>query len=90
MALKTYKPTTPGRRGMSGYSFDEITRSKPEKKLTVRLNKRSGRNNQGRLTIRHRGGGHKKLYRLIDFNRSDRRNIEGTVVAIEYDPYRTA
>jgi len=90
MAIKNYKPTTPGRRGMSGYSFDEITKSKPEKKLTVRLNKRSGRNNQGRLTIRHRGGGHKRLYRLVDFKRSDKQNIEGVVTAVEYDPYRTA
>lgn len=90
MAIKNYKPTTPGRRGMSGYSFDEVTKSKPEKSLTVRLNKRSGRNNQGRLTIRHRGGGHKRLYRLVDFNRADKHNIEGTVKAVEYDPYRTA
>lgn len=90
MAIKIYKPTTPGRRGMTGYSFDEITKSTPEKSLTVRLNKRSGRNNQGRLTIRHRGGGHKRLYRIVDFKRSDKHNIEGTVRAVEYDPYRTA
>jgi large subunit ribosomal protein L2 len=90
MAIKIYKPTTPGRRGMTGYSFDEITKSTPEKSLTVRLNKRSGRNNQGRLTIRHRGGGHKRMYRLVDFKRSDKHNIEGTVMAVEYDPYRTA
>lgn len=90
MAIKNYKPTTPGRRDMSGYSFDEITKSKPEKSLTVRLNKRSGRNNQGKLTIRHRGGGHKRLYRLVDFNRADKHNIEGSVKAVEYDPYRTA
>lgn len=90
MAIKNYKPTTPGRRDMSGYSFEEITKSTPEKSLTVRLNKRSGRNNQGRLTIRHRGGGHKRLYRLVDFKRIDKRNVEGFVTAIEYDPYRTA
>jgi large subunit ribosomal protein L2 len=90
MAIKNYKPTTPGRRGMSGYSFEEITTSKPEKSLTVRLNKRAGRNNQGRITIRHRGGGHKRLYRLVDFNRADKSNIEATVVSVEYDPYRTA
>jgi len=90
MAIKNYKPTTPGRRGMSGYSFEEITTSKPEKKLTVRLNKRAGRNNQGRITIRHRGGGHKRLYRLIDFNAADKRNIEATIMSVEYDPYRTA
>lgn len=90
MAIKNYKPTTPGRRGMSGYSFEELTKSKPEKKLTVRLNKRSGRNNQGKITIRHRGGGHKRLYRLIDFNAFDKKNIEAVVAGIEYDPYRTA
>ncbi|MBD3156588.1 50S ribosomal protein L2 [Candidatus Peregrinibacteria bacterium] len=90
MAIKNYKSTTPGRRGMTGYTFEEVTKSKPEKSLTVRLNKRSGRNNQGRLTVRHRGGGHKKLYRIVDFNRADKHNIEGTVTSVEYDPYRTA
>lgn len=90
MAIKHYKPTTPGRRNMSGYTFAEVTKTKPEKRLTTRLKKNSGRNNQGKLTIRHRGGGHKKLYRLVDFKRSDKRNIEGKVVAVEYDPYRTA
>lgn len=90
MAVKHYKPTTPGRRNMSVSSFEEVTKSKPEKSLTVRLNKRSGRNNQGKLTIRHRGGGHKRMYRLVDFNRRDKENIEATVKAVEYDPYRTA
>lgn len=90
MAIKNYKATTPGRRGMTGYTFEEVTKSKPEKSLTVRINKRSGRNNQGRLTVRHRGGGHKKLYRIVDFNRADKHNIEGNVTSVEYDPYRTA
>ena len=90
MGVKSLKPTTPGRRNMSVYTFEELTKSKPDKKLTKRLNKRSGRNNQGRITIRHRGGGHKKMYRLVDFNRVAKRNIEGKVVAVEYDPYRTA
>lgn len=90
MAVKHCKPTTPGRRKMTIASFDEVTASKPEKKLTKRLNKRSGRNNQGRLTVRHRGGGHKRLYRAIDFDRTDKHNIEGKVTSVEYDPYRSA
>ncbi len=90
MAVKTVKPTTPGRRNMSAYTFEELTKSKPEKRLIKRLNKRSGRNNQGKLTIRHRGGGHKRMYRILDFKRTDKHNIEGRVVAVEYDPYRTA
>ncbi len=90
MGVKTLKPTTPGRRNMSVYTFEELTKSKPDKKLIKRLNKRSGRNNQGKITIRHRGGGHKRMYRLVDFNRVSKRNVEGRVVAVEYDPYRTA
>lgn len=90
MAVKVYKPTTPGRRNMSGYSFDEITKKRPEKKLTSKLNKKAGRNNQGRITIRHQGGGHKKLYRIIDFKMRDKVGISATVAAIEYDPNRTA
>jgi len=90
MGVKPIKPTTPGRRNMSAYTFEEVTKSKPNKKLTKRLNKRSGRNNQGRITVRHRGGGHKKMYRLVDFNRADKHNVEGKVAAVEYDPYRTA
>ncbi|MFC1600413.1 50S ribosomal protein L2 [Patescibacteria group bacterium] len=90
MGVKPIKPTTPGRRNMSAYTFEELTTSKPEKKLTRRLNKRSGRNNQGRITIRHRGGGHKRMYRVVDFNRAEKHNVEGKVAAVEYDPYRTA
>ncbi len=90
MALKKYKPTTPGRRQMSTASFDEITKTGPEKSLVKRLNKKSGRNNTGQITVRHRGGGAKKIYRIIDFKRSDKLNIEGKVAAIEYDPNRTA
>lgn len=90
MGVKPIKPTTPGRRNMSAYTFEEVTASKPNKRLITRLNKRSGRNNQGKITIRHRGGGHKRMYRMVDFNRIEKHNIEGKVVAVEYDPYRTA
>lgn len=90
MALKKFKPTTPGRRQMSVSSFEEITSVKPEKSLLVTLNKNSGRNNSGRITVRHRGGGAKRKYRLIDFKRFDKAGIEGKVKTIEYDPYRTA
>ncbi len=90
MAVKKFKPTTPGRRQMTVASFDEITTKKPEKSLLAVLNKKSGRNNTGRITVRHRGGGAKRLYRIVDFNRSDKSNIEGTVKTIEYDPNRTA
>ncbi len=89
MGIKIYKPTSPGRRGMSGYTFEEITRSKPEKSLLRPLKKKAGRNNQGRLTVRHRGGGHKRRYRLIDFKR-DKHGIPARVDSIEYDPNRTA
>ncbi len=89
MGIKVYKPTSPGRRGMSGYAFDEITRSEPEKSLLRPLKKKSGRNNLGRLTVRHRGGGHKRRYRLIDFKR-DKHDIPARVASIEYDPNRTA
>lgn len=87
MAIKTYKPTTPGRRGMTGLTFEEITKSKPEKSLTVSLGKSGGRNNTGRITTRHIGGGHKQLYRIIDFKRN-KDSIEAVVKAIEYDPNR--
>ncbi len=87
MAIKKYKPTTPGRRGMTGLTFEEITKSKPEKSLTVSFNKSGGRNNTGRITTRHIGGGHKQLYRIIDFKRN-KDGIKGTVKAIEYDPNR--
>lgn len=90
MAIKVYKPTTPGRRNMSGYSFEEITKKRPEKSLRVKLNKRAGRNNQGKITVRHQGGGHKRLYRVIDFKQRDKIGIPGKVAGIEYDPYRTA
>ncbi len=90
MALKKFKPTTPGRRQMSVASFDEVTRTKPEKSLTCKIKKTSGRNNSGRITVRHRGGGEKRLYRMIDFKRIDKKNIEGKVTSVEYDPNRTA
>ncbi len=89
MALKTYKPTSPGRRGMSGSTFEEITKGKPEKSLLRPLKKRAGRNNQGRIAVRHRGGGAKRKLRIIDFKR-DKSGIPGRVAAIEYDPNRSA
>ena len=87
MAIKKYKPTTPGRRGMTGLTFEEITKSTPEKSLTVSFNKSGGRNNTGRITTRHIGGGHKQLYRIIDFKRN-KDGIPATVKAVEYDPNR--
>lgn len=89
MALKIYKPTSPSRRGMTGYTFEEITKKKPEKSLLVTLKKKAGRNNQGRLTVRHRGGGCKRQLRIIDFKR-DKIGLAAEVVAIEYDPNRSA
>ncbi|MBE2269819.1 MAG: 50S ribosomal protein L2 [Anaerolinea sp.] len=89
MPIKVYNPTSAGRRGMTGHSFDEITKSKPERSLTEALRKRSGRNNLGRVTVRHRGGGHKRRYRLIDFKR-DKFDSTAQVLAIEYDPNRSA
>lgn len=89
MALKTYRPTSPGRRGMSGYTFDEITKDKPEKSLLKPLKKQAGRNNRGKITVRHRGGGAKRRLRVIDFKR-DKTDIPGRVAAIEYDPNRSA
>jgi large subunit ribosomal protein L2 len=89
MAIKQYKPTSPGRRGASGHSFDEITTKKPEKSLVGPLNRKAGRNNQGRISVRHRGGGHKRRLRVIDFKR-DKTGIPGKVASIEYDPNRTA
>lgn len=89
MAIKQYKPTSPGRRQATGYSFDEITTKKPEKTLLAPLKKNAGRNNQGKITVRHRGGGHKRRYRIIDFKR-DKAGIPGKVATIEYDPNRTA
>ncbi|MEA1995005.1 MAG: 50S ribosomal protein L2 [Campylobacterota bacterium] len=89
MGVKVYKPTTPSRRGMSVSDFGELTKVKPEKSILVYIKKHSGRNNLGRITVRHRGGGHKRLYRIIDFKR-DNYNIEGKVKSIEYDPNRSA
>lgn len=89
MAVKKYKPVTPGQRGMTGHSFEEITRSKPERSLVVPLRKKGGRNTYGRVTVRHRGGGHRRNIRLVDFKR-DKRGIPARVAAIEYDPNRTA
>lgn len=89
MAIKIYRPTSPGRRDMSVSAFDEITRTRPERSLTVALKKRSGRNHQGRITVRHRGGGHKRRYRMIDFKR-DKWGVEARVDSIEYDPNRSA
>lgn len=89
MAVKVFKPTSPGRRDMSGFSFEEITRSKPERALVRGLSKSGGRNHRGKITVRHRGGGHKRRYRAIDFKR-DKFDIPGRVESIEYDPNRSA
>jgi len=89
MGIKQYKPTSPGRRGATGYTFEEVTKRKPEKSLTVPLKKKAGRNRQGRITVRHRGGGAKRMLRLIDFKR-DKFGVPGKVAAIEYDPNRSA
>ncbi|NVN97748.1 MAG: 50S ribosomal protein L2 [Geobacteraceae bacterium] len=89
MAIKTYKPTSAGRRHQTCSTFDEITRSTPERSLVVSLKKTGGRNNFGRITSRHIGGGHKQKYRIIDFRR-DKIDIPGKVATIEYDPYRSA
>ena len=89
MAIRNYKPTTPGRRKMSTLVNEELTKSTPEKSLTVRLQKKSGRNNQGKITVRHQGGGVKRKYRIIDFKRN-KLEVPGVVASIEYDPNRTA
>jgi len=89
MSIKFYKPTSPGRRHQSGISFSEISKIQPEKKLTVKLKRKSGRDNQGRITSRHKGGGVKRRYRLIDFKRN-KDGIEAKVATIEYDPNRSA
>ena len=89
MAIRKYKPTTPGRRQSSVSQFEEITRSTPEKSLLRPLSKTGGRNNYGRITTRHIGGGHKRRYRLIDFRRTDKDGIPAKVAHIEYDPTRT-
>ncbi len=89
MGVKKYKPTSPGRRAAMGLTFDEITKSKPEKSLLQPSPSSGGRNNRGKMTIRHRGGGHKRAYRIIDFRR-DKFGIPARVAAIEYDPNRSA
>ena len=89
MALKVYRPTSPGRRGMSGSTFEEITKGKPEKSLLLPLKKKAGRNSRGKITVRHRGGGAKQRLRMIDFKR-DKVGVPGRVAAIEYDPNRSA
>lgn len=89
MGVKVYKPTSPGRRGMTSSTFEEITRVEPERSLLAPLRKKGGRNVHGRITVRHRGGGHKRLYRLIDFKR-DKHDIPARVDSIEYDPNRSA
>ena len=89
MAVKVYRPTTPGLRDMTGYTFEEITKSTPERSLTVLRRKFSGRNSYGRITVRHRGGGNRQFVRIVDFKR-DKLNVPAKVAAIEYDPIRTA
>src|SRR5437667_5094481 len=89
MPIRQYRPTSPGRRGMSVSTFEEITKTKPEKSLTVRLKKHAGRNNQGKITTRHRGGGAKRAYRIIDFKRN-KLGVPAKVAHIEYDPNRSA
>lgn len=89
MGIRVYKPTSPGRRGMSVLTFDEITKTRPERSLVEPLHRTAGRNNRGRITVRQRGGGHKRLYRIIDFKR-DKFGVPARVASIEYDPNRTA
>ena len=89
MAIKVYRPTSPGRRGMTGLTHEEVTKSKPEKGLTQAIRQRAGRNAEGKITVRHRGAGAKRMLRLIDYKR-DKTGIPGRVAAIEYDPNRSA
>ncbi len=89
MGIRVYKPTSPGRRGMSVLTFEEITRTRPERSLVEPLHRSSGRNNRGTITVRHRGGGQKRLYRIIDFKR-DKFGVPARVSSIEYDPNRSA
>ena len=89
MGIRVYKPTSPGRRGMSVLTFEEITRTRPERSLVEPLHRSSGRNNRGTITVRHRGGGQKRLYRIIDFKR-DKFGVSARVSSIEYDPNRSA
>jgi len=90
MGIKTYNPYTPSRRNMTGSDFSEITKSTPEKSLTTSLKKNAGRNNQGKITVRHHGGGNRRKYRIIDFKRNSKDGIVAKVIGIEYDPNRTA
>jgi large subunit ribosomal protein L2 len=89
MPVKKYKPVTPGTRGMTGYTFDEITKTKPQRSLIIPMRKTGGRDAHGRISVRHRGGGHRRFIRIVDFKR-DKLNIPAKVAAIEYDPNRTA
>ena len=89
MAIKTYKPVTNGRRNMTSLTYEEITTNKPEKSLLAPISKKAGRNNQGKITVRHQGGGEKRKYRIIDFKRN-KFDIEGTVASVEYDPNRSS
>ena len=90
MGIKTYNPYTPSRRNMTGSDFSEITKAEPEKSLVVALPKHSGRNNQGKITVRHHGGGAKKKYRVVDFRRNQKDGVPAKVIGIEYDPNRSA
>ena len=90
MGIKTYNPYTPSRRNMTGSDFSEITKKSPEKSLLDSKKKNAGRNNQGKITVRHQGGGNRQKYRLIDFKRNNKDGIPATVIGIEYDPNRTA
>ncbi len=90
MALKKYRPYTPSRRFMIGYDFSDITKKSPEKSLTKTIGRTGGRNNSGKVTSRSMGGGHKRLYRIIDFRGYDKCDIPAKVASIEYDPYRTS
>ena len=90
MGIKTYKPYTPSRRNMTGSDFSEITKSTPEKSLLAPIKKNAGRNNQGKITVRHHGGGNRKKYRIIDFKRNSKDGIPAEVKSIEYDPNRSA
>ena len=90
MGIKTYNPYTPSRRNMTGSDFSEITKTTPEKSLVVSLKKNAGRNNQGKITVRHQGGGNRQKYRMVDFKRNSQDGIQATVIGIEYDPNRSA
>ena len=90
MGIKTYTPYTPSRRNMTGSDFSEITKTTPEKSLVVSLKKNAGRNNQGKITVRHQGGGNRQKYRMVDFKRNSKDGIQATVIGIEYDPNRSA